>query len=91
MVVYLKPGVREVFLGQLARTHPHLVPRYEAMYRGVNAPSSERRHVAELLQQAQARHRPRAVAPPRAAPHRNPPKPPKQPPEPAGVQLGLGV
>jgi DNA repair photolyase len=91
MVVYLKPGVREVFLEHLARTHPHLVPRYEAMYRGVNAPSSERTRVAGLLAEAQSRHRPRAVAPPRPAPHRNRPRPPKRPPEPAGVQLGLGV
>ncbi len=91
MVVYLKPGVREVFLGHLARTHPHLVPRYEAMYRGVNAPSSERRRVADLLAEARARHRARAVAPPRPAPHRNPPPPARRRPVPAGEQLGLGV
>jgi DNA repair photolyase len=93
MVVYLKPGVREVFLGHLARTHPHLVPRYEAMYRGINAPSSERRRVAELLAEAQARHRPRRVGPPRAMPHRNqPPRPAANPPsEPPAEQLGLGV
>jgi DNA repair photolyase len=94
MLVYLKPGVREVFLGHLGTTHPDLVPRYEAMYRGINAPSAERRRVADLLQQAQARHRGRRVGPPRRAPHRN--APPPRPPapgaaEPAGVQLGLGV
>jgi DNA repair photolyase len=91
MVVYLKPGVREVFLGHLAETHPHLVPRYEAMFRGVNAPSSERRRVADLLAEARARHRPRAVAPPRPAPHRNPAPPARKPSPPAGEQLGLGV
>ena len=68
------------------------MPRYEAMYRGVNAPSSERRRVADLLQQALARHRGRPLAPPRPAPHRNPPPPrPPEPPAPAGVQLGLDV
>ena len=96
MVVYLKPGVREVFLSHLARTHPDLVPRYDAMYRGINAPSSERRRVADLLASAQARHRGRPVtAPkPRAAPHRNlPPRrvQPAPPAEDAGVQLGFGV
>src|SRR5918997_2775687 len=85
MVVYLKPGVREVFLGHLAETHPDLVPRYEAMYRGVNAPSSERARVAAHLQDALARHRPRAVAPPRARPHRNPP-PPRPTPRPPAEQ-----
>ena len=89
----LKPGVREVFLGHLAETHPDLVPRYEAMFRGVNAPPAERQRVADLLHQAQARHRGRPLAPPRTAPHRNPPPRPSPPPPPeaTGVQLGLGV
>jgi DNA repair photolyase len=91
MVVYLKPGVREVFLGHLATTHPDLVPRYEAMYRGINAPSSERARVAAHLQDALARHRPRPVDPPRARPHRNPPPARPAPRRPAGEQLGLGV
>jgi DNA repair photolyase len=93
MVVYLKPGVREVFLSHLSATHPDLVPRYEAMYTGINAPSSERRRVAALLAEAQARHRGRPLAPPRAAPHRNPPRRPRTttPAEPGAVQLGLGV
>jgi DNA repair photolyase len=93
MVVYLKPGVREVFLSHLSRTHPELVPRYEAMYRGVNAPAAERRRVAELLREAQSRHRGRALTPPsRPAPHRNAPPPrPSSPAGPAPVQLGLGV
>ena len=91
MVVYLKPGVREVFLGHLAETHPDLVPRYEAMFRGVNAPSAERQRVADLLHQAQARHRGRPLAPPRTAPHRNPPPRPSRAPKATGTQLGLGM
>ncbi|HZB71736.1 MAG TPA: radical SAM protein [Acidimicrobiales bacterium] len=91
MVVYLKPGVREVFLGHLAETHPDLVPRYEAMFRGVNAPSAERQRVADLLHQAQARHRGRPLAPPRTAPHRNPRPRPSPAPKATGTQLGLGM
>jgi DNA repair photolyase len=33
-VLYLRPGTREHFLGNLARDWPDLVPRYERLYRG---------------------------------------------------------
>ncbi len=61
-LVYLKPGTREVFLGHLARTHPHLVERYEAWYPGVYAPRDERRRVHRLLEDAIRRHRGTRVA-----------------------------
>ena len=84
-LVYLTPPVREVFLRRLAVSHPHLVERYEALYRGVRAPKAEQARVAAILDEAIGRRRsPSRVRPPR----RSPPMPAA--PEPAR-QLSLGV
>ncbi|MBW3610879.1 MAG: radical SAM protein [Actinobacteria bacterium] len=60
-VVYLKPGTREVFLAHLARTHPHLLERYEQLYQGVYAPEELRGQVQRRLRDAIDRHQGRHV------------------------------
>jgi DNA repair photolyase len=42
VLLHLRPGVKEVFLGRLADTHPHLLPRYRRRYRDrAYAPKAE--------------------------------------------------
>jgi DNA repair photolyase len=44
VLLHLRPGVKEVFLGRLADTHPHLLPRYRRRYRDrAYAPKAEQR------------------------------------------------
>ncbi|MGI9118865.1 MAG: radical SAM protein [Acidimicrobiales bacterium] len=90
-VVYLKPGTREVFLGHLARTHPHLVGRYQDLYQGVYAPNEVRQEVSRRLNRALDRHRGRrvdirthATSRTRRATVSSPPRPRQAP-----TQLGL--
>lgn len=92
MLVYLKPGVREVFLGRLATTHPELIPRYEALYPRTYAPKAEQQRVSALLDESIARHRGVRVAvrANRATGHLSAPEP-SPPPPPASTQLGLGL
>ncbi|MBW3579973.1 MAG: radical SAM protein [Actinobacteria bacterium] len=91
-LVYLKPGTRQVFLGHLARTHPHLVERYEAWYPGVYAPGDERRRVHRLLEDAIRRHRGTRVALSRnRATGAGPRRPVSRPSEPPSAQLELGL
>jgi DNA repair photolyase len=79
LVLHLRPGAREWYLGWLRGARPHLVARYERLYaRGAYAPreytSALAGRVKELALQygigtraaAQARPRPPAVSPPAA-------------------------
>jgi DNA repair photolyase len=92
MVLYLKPGVREVFLGHLARTHPELVPRYEAMYTGVRAPRAVQERVTRITREALARRRgTHVVVRGGRRPSGPPPSPPVAPTAPLAQQLGLGL
>ena len=61
-LVYLKPGTREVFLAHLAHTHPHLLERYETLYRGVYPPRELRQEVSRRLGRAIDHHRGRSVS-----------------------------
>ncbi len=94
-LVYLKPGTREVFLRHLARSHPHLVARYEQLYQGVYAPPELHRQVHRRLQDAIDRHRGRRVSirrnrAPRSEPAMPaPPVPRRAPSTPPPTQLGL--
>jgi DNA repair photolyase len=48
--LHLRPGVKEWFMLWLAREHPELVPRYEAMYRGsAYAPKEYRKWLADKV------------------------------------------
>ncbi len=93
-VLYLRPGTREVFLSHLARTHPHLVERYEQLYRGVYAPKEVRQQVQRRLRAAIDRNQRRPVAITRnRAPRAGSPSPapdgPSSSPVPVASQLGL--
>jgi DNA repair photolyase len=62
-VLYLKPGVREVFLGHLQRSHPALVARYEALYATTSyVPAEVQARVTAVLRAAIARHQGSAVS-----------------------------
>ncbi len=61
-LLYLRPGTREHFLGQLARDWPELLPRYEGLYAGrAYLPKAEtepvRRTVRELVRRHELRDR----------------------------------
>ncbi len=91
-LVYLKPGTREVFLGHLARTHPHLVQRYQAWYPGTYAPADQRQRVRRLLDDSIRRRRGTQVeVRANRAPRRRPPTAAPRPPVPSSTQLRLGV
>ncbi|MFC7384870.1 Rv2578c family radical SAM protein [Sphaerisporangium rhizosphaerae] len=65
IVLHLRPGAREWFLGWLGREHPRLVPRYLELYgRGAYAPQAYRsrvvQQVRELAERAGVGRAPRA-------------------------------
>jgi len=48
--LHLRPGAKEWFAAWLAREHPHLVPRYRALYgAGAYAPKEYRRQLAARI------------------------------------------
>jgi DNA repair photolyase len=80
LVLHLRPGAREWFLGWLGREHPRLIPRYLELYgRGAYAPKAYQARIARQVQElaaqsgvgrssaAAARRLRPAVAPPSAA------------------------
>ena len=52
VLLHLRPGVKEHFLSELGRTHPHLLSRYRKLYRGAYAARDERRTSAARLHAA---------------------------------------
>jgi DNA repair photolyase len=84
LTLHLRPGAREWYAGWLARTHPHLVERYRALYaRGSYPPKAYQRETAARVAIAARRHgiggAPRSdhrgVAPAEAASRSRPPAP----------------
>jgi DNA repair photolyase len=56
IVLHLRPGAREWFLGWLAREHPRLVPRYLELYgRGAYAPKAYQERIARQVKELAAR------------------------------------
>ncbi len=56
IVLHLRPGAREWFLGWLGREHPRLVPRYQELYgRGAYAPKAYQARVTRQVQELAAR------------------------------------
>jgi DNA repair photolyase len=57
IVLHLRPGAREWFLGWLGEHHPGLVPRYRALYsRGAYAPREYQEQVAGQVRELARRH-----------------------------------
>ncbi|MEV4013699.1 Rv2578c family radical SAM protein [Nonomuraea angiospora] len=57
IVLHLRPGAREWWLGWLSREHPRLVPRYLELYgRGAYAPKAYQERVTGLVKELAARH-----------------------------------
>ncbi|WP_214410341.1 Rv2578c family radical SAM protein [Sphaerisporangium fuscum] len=57
IVLHLRPGAREWFLGWLSREHPRLVPRYLEMYgRGAYAPKAYQARVQQQVADLARRH-----------------------------------
>ncbi len=52
VLLHLRPGVKEHFLGELGRTHPQLLARYRKLYRGTYAARGERERSAARLHAA---------------------------------------
>lgn len=75
LLLHLRPGVKEVFLSRLRRTHPELVPTYERRYRSRAYARRADREALQALVRDLVRHHggplepeePDAPAPPRAA------------------------
>jgi DNA repair photolyase len=52
VVLHLRPGVKDHFLGELERTHPELLDRYRRLYPRANVPKAEQRRVADVVHAA---------------------------------------
>ena len=90
-VLYLKPGVREVFLDHLQQSHPALVARYEALYAtSAYVPAEVQAGVTAVLRASIARHQGSAVSFTRPA-RRRAGGPPARPTAVPAQQLGLGL
>ncbi|MFF8810815.1 Rv2578c family radical SAM protein [Streptomyces pactum] len=57
LVLHLRPGAREWFMSWLARHHPGLVPRYEALYaNGAYAPTAYQRRITRQVHELAAEY-----------------------------------
>jgi DNA repair photolyase len=57
IVLHLRPGAREWFMGWLAAAHPELLPRYAELYgRGAYAPRQYQDRISRQVQELAARH-----------------------------------
>ncbi|WP_214323911.1 Rv2578c family radical SAM protein [Nonomuraea sediminis] len=89
IVLHLRPGAREWYLGWLSREHPRLVPRYLELYgRGAYAPQAYRRRITAQVKALATRHGIGRATPSRA--RRLPTRPTAPAPEQLPLDLGLG-
>ena len=89
IVLHLRPGAREWFLGWLAEHHPTLVPRYRGLYGSrAYAPRDYQQRIAEQVRELAGRYHVGRGSPP-ATPRTWRRAAPPAPPEPAGEQLTL--
>jgi DNA repair photolyase len=67
VLLHLRPGVKEHYLGWLADAHPELLERHQRLYHGSYAPARERDRITELVRDLVDHHRNgrRATAAPR--------------------------
>ncbi|TDD18778.1 Rv2578c family radical SAM protein [Nonomuraea diastatica] len=86
IVLHLRPGAREWWLGWLSREHPRLVPRYLELYgRGAYAPKTYQARVTGLVKELAERHGVGRATP--AMARRVPPRRPPGPAEPEQLRL----
>ena len=57
VLLHLRPGVKEHYLGWLAEAHPELLERHRRLYPGSYAPTRERGRVTQLVRDLVAQHR----------------------------------
>jgi DNA repair photolyase len=72
LVLHLRPGVREEFMGWLEDAHPELVGRYEDMYSGTYAKKATSQPITGAVNELKSKHR--------ASPDRSAPDPMNRPP-----------
>ncbi|MFI6600958.1 Rv2578c family radical SAM protein [Nonomuraea sp. NPDC050536] len=91
IVLHLRPGAREWYLGWLSREHPRLVPRYLELYgRGAYAPQAYQQRITAQIKELATRHGIGRPTPSRT--RRLPPRPtPPTPAEPEQLPLDLGL
>ena len=89
IVLHLRPGAREWFLGWLGEHHPDLIPRYRGLYgRGAYAPEAYQQQVSEQVREL-ARREGIGRAPHRGGARPTRPRPRPAQPAPDAVQLSL--
>jgi len=57
VLLHLRPGVKEHYLGWLADSHPELIERHQQLYPGSYAPARERDRVTQFVRDLVAQHR----------------------------------
>jgi DNA repair photolyase len=57
VLLYLRPGVKEHYLGWIAEEHPDLLQRHARLYPGSYAPRRERQRIARLVHDLVEKHR----------------------------------
>jgi DNA repair photolyase len=65
VLLHLRPGVKEYYLGWLADSHPELLERHQQLYPGSYAPARERDRITQLVRDLVAHHRKGTKAAPR--------------------------
>ena len=89
ILLHLRPGVREHYLGWLGEARPDLVPRYDELYPRAYAPKDAQERVSKLVAQLVERHGGRTTRPEHAR-TKSPPRP-KAPTAKAARQLALDL
>ena len=89
LLLHLRPGVREHYLGWLGDARPDLLGRYAALYPRSYAPAKAQDALADLVRRLVARHGGTAAGPRQARSLPPPPAPAPTPPEPSQLRLGI--
>ena len=87
LLLHLRPGVREHYMGWLARARPDLVDGYASLYPRSYAPTRTQEELAALVKGMVARHGGTSVGPRQA--RSVPPQPAPTPPVASQMQLGI--
>jgi DNA repair photolyase len=88
LLLHLRPGVREHYLGWLAGARPDLLDRYAGLYPRAYAPTKTQDELSALVRRLVARHGGRTVSP-RETRAVSPKKKPVRALEPSQLQLGV--